>query len=85
MLVPVDPSKCLHLRVTYEVDLRAGKCRCRACQAEVSPMFVLEQLMHEESHWMQSRASYQDEMQRLRARSHAKCNHCGKMTRISNR
>ena len=84
-LVPVDASKCTHLRSTYEVDVRGGKCRCKSCGAEVSAMFVLEQCMNTESIWHRHHAVYNDEMRRLRERSATKCQHCGKMTRISGR
>jgi len=83
MLVPVNPGKCRHLFVTFEVDRSAGVCRCKACGETVSAMFVLEQLMHQESQWLRTRAAYQDEMARLAERSRTKCCNCGQMTRIS--
>lgn len=83
MLVPVDPMKCFHWNASFEVDVDAGKCRCKRCGEEVTPMFVLKQLMSLESMWMRTRAGYQDEMQRLAQRSSTKCQHCGAMTRIS--
>lgn len=83
MLQRVPANKCHHLLASYEVDIDAGKCRCKACGEEVSPMFVLERLMNSESRWMQTLANYQDAMKRLAERSRTKCDHCGKMTRIS--
>lgn len=83
MLVAVPYANCQHLRGPYTVDVKAGKCVCRQCGCEVSPMFVLEQLMHEESQWMSTRRAYQAEMERLGNRSRTKCHHCGKLTRIS--
>ena len=85
MLVAVKPVQCWHLRVSFSVDVVSGRCHCKACNAEVSPMFVLQQLMNAESQWMRSRAEYQDEMKRLAERESTKCSHCGKMTRISHR
>ncbi len=41
--------------------------------------------MQLESQWMRTRAAHQDEMRRLRERSRTKCDHCGKITRISSR
>lgn len=84
MLVPLT-SQCRHYHASFEVDKVGGKCKCLSCGAEVSPMFVLEQLMHAESHWRQSRAQYQDEMKRLAERTSTRCRHCGKMTRVSKR
>ena len=48
-------------------------------------MFVLEQLMKQESQWMRTMATYQDQMKRLAERSRTKCQHCGEMTRVSSR
>jgi DNA-directed RNA polymerase subunit RPC12/RpoP len=85
MLVPVSIETCRHMLTSYEVDVDAGKCKCLQCGAEVSPIFVLEQLMHKESQWMRTREAYIGEMQRLSERSKTKCQHCGKLTRISGR
>jgi hypothetical protein len=84
-LVPVPNDACRHFDGPFEVDIDGGRCKCKRCGGEVSPMFVLQQLMHAESRWMRTRASYADEMRRLHERSHTKCRHCGKMTRISHR
>lgn len=85
-LRPVDPvGRCLHWNTTFEVDVDGGTCKCLGCGQHVTPMFVLEQLMKEESRWHRARASYQDEMKRLSERSRTKCQHCGGMTRVSRR
>lgn len=81
-LVPA-PQPCCHFPPSFEVDVDAGKCKCRHCSGEVSPMFVLEQLMKQESRWNRTRAAYQDEMKRLDERSRTKCQHCGQLTKIS--
>lgn len=85
MLVPPEPSGCSHLMTAFTVDVKAGKCACRGCGQEVSPMFVLERLMQKESQWQRTREAYQGEMQRLGERTKTKCQHCKKMTRVSNR
>lgn len=84
-LVEVPYSRCHHLRASFEIDPDAAKCRCKECGDEVSPMFVLEQLMKVESRWMQAHDRYQDEQKRLAERSRTKCDHCGQITRISHR
>ena len=83
MLQPVPHSHCRHTYTSFEIDIDAGKCVCKKCGEEVTPIFVLRQLMHMESRWMQTRSAYQDEMKRLDERSRTKCRHCNKMTRIS--
>lgn len=85
MLVPPPFGKCIHFNTSFEIDEDAGKCKCLGCGEEVSPMFVLTALMKLESRWMRTRAAYQDEMARLKARERTKCQHCGEMTRISSR
>jgi hypothetical protein len=47
-LVRPPANKCNHFRSQFEIDEDAGKCRCMRCGEEVSPMFVLEQLMKQE-------------------------------------
>lgn len=85
MLAPVPDQLCNHWNTSFEIDEVAAKCTCKACGTEVSAMFVLKRLMEIESRWMRTRAAYQEEMQRLGERSKTKCQHCGAMTRISNR
>jgi hypothetical protein len=84
-LVPPPWERCKHLNASFEVDARAGVCRCGDCGQEVSAMFVLEQLMAEQSKWLRLHARYQDEMARLKERRRTKCEHCGQITRISGR
>lgn len=82
-LVPVDPSKCLHFGGPFEIDIKGDKCTCKRCGEQVGAMYVLDQLMKTESRWMQTLATYQEDMKRLAERSRTKCEHCGKITRIS--
>ncbi len=84
-LQPVEITTCRHYFGPFEVDVDGAKCKCKACGGEVSPIFVLEQLMRDESRWNRTRTAYLDEMKRLGERSRTKCEHCEKMTRISRR
>lgn len=84
-LVPVDPGKCSHLNGPFEIDIKGDKCTCKRCGEKVGAMYVLEQLMKQESRWMQILATYQEDMKRLAERSRTKCDHCGKMTGISHK
>jgi hypothetical protein len=77
------PQPCCHFPPAFFVDPDAGKCFCRRCKGEVAPMFVLEQLMKQESRWNRTREAYLGEMKRLDERSRTKCQHCGKTTKIS--
>lgn len=83
LLVPVPVESCSHWRGPFQVDVKGGKCKCLTCGDEVNPLFVLEQLMKQESQWMRTRAAYMDEMKRLDERSRTKCQHCGAMTKVS--
>ena len=86
MLQPVPYiGRCTHWNTSFEVDVDAGDCKCLGCGERVTAIFVLEKLMQEESRWMRTRAAYQDEMKRLKERERTKCQHCGEMTRISQR
>jgi hypothetical protein len=85
MLRPVEPGRCSHHFANYEVDIDGGKCKCLRCGEEITPFFVLAELMREESKWWRARATYQDQMKRLEERSRTKCQHCGEMTRVSRR
>lgn len=85
MLVPPPSNKCTHFNGPFEVDENAGECKCLKCGEKVTAIFVLKQLMRQESQWMRTRAAYQDEMKRLKERERTKCQHCGQMTRISHR
>lgn len=82
-LVLPPPPKCSHWNGPFEVDVKQGKCKCKKCGEEVSPIFVLDQLMRDESTWRQLHVVYQDEMKRLGERRLTKCQHCKQMTRIS--
>ena len=82
-LVPPARDPCSHYLTQFEVDTVGGKCKCLGCGTEVSPMFVLERLMQQESQWQRNRAAYLGELARLAERSKTKCTHCGKITRIS--
>lgn len=82
-LVRVWAGKCYHRQVL--VDEKKAEVECAACHEKLNPMWVLSMLASHESRWHEAGKRYQDEMKRLTERSSTKCNHCGKMTRISNR
>jgi hypothetical protein len=76
---------CCHLFVQYIVDESAAEVECGKCGAKLNPMWVLVRLACEDRRYEDSQKRHQEEMKRLAERSRTKCDHCGKMTRISNR
>lgn len=76
-------SKCQHRQV--EVDVTLLEVVCTDCGEKVSPIAVLCKFADTESRWFQAHARYVDEMKRLHERQRTKCDHCGKMTKISRR
>jgi len=84
-LVPPPAGKCEHRLTGFQVDVHGERCICRKCGEQVSPWFVLHELMKSESRWMRAHAEYHDEMKRLAERRSTKCRHCGEMTPISRR
>jgi transcription elongation factor Elf1 len=77
-------EKCRHTPDgnTYEVDDAAGTVECGKCGAKLSPTWVLLQLAHAESIWLNNRDRHHAMLKKLEARSRAKCDHCGKMTSV---
>lgn len=75
-------TKCSHLYVTYLIDESSAEVECGQCGEKLNPMWVLRRLANEDRRFAEAHETYQDEMRRLNERSRAKCEHCGKMTRI---
>lgn len=73
--------------VNAQYLIREGETEveCSLCNTRLDPMFVLRELACKEHRWNHQRQTYQEEMRRLSERTRTKCDHCGKMTRISNR
>lgn len=72
---------CQHERFT--VDDKLAQVVCRDCGVKLDPMQALVLIAHGETRYHELHARYQDEMKRLGERSKTKCQHCGKMTRVS--
>lgn len=58
---------------------------CSLCETKLEPMWVLRKLAHEETKFHRAHEAFVKESERLKERTSTKCNHCGKMTRISRR
>lgn len=76
-------KECSHLR--YEVDEALSEVTCRDCGAKLTPMFVLLQLAKLENSWISDYKRTVKAVEQLSKRQRTKCDHCGKMTRISRR
>lgn len=79
----VEHGKCSHFNGPFIIDDKAADVTCKRCGEKLNPMWVLTQLAHQESRWFEHFKRYQGEMQRLSERSKTKCQHCKKMTNIS--
>lgn len=80
------PWRCKEGRMghgPYIVSEALAYVQCATCGQHLNPFFVLRELLHKESQFMEAHARYQDEMRRLQARQRTKCQHCGEMTRVS--
>lgn len=71
--------------VSYLIRNGETEVECSGCGTKLDPMFVLRILASEETKWHHNRENYQDAMKRLSERERTKCDHCGKLTRISRR
>lgn len=74
-------DQCQHTR--FKIDSRLEKVTCRDCGESVSPLYALESMSRTESEFRRLIQRYQDEKAKHEQRSRCKCQHCGKMTRIS--
>lgn len=81
VLEVVHVRTCRHTR--FVVDQQLEQVTCRDCGERLDPMFALVQLANKETEYHALHARYHDELQCLSARRRTKCQHCGEMTRIS--
>lgn len=83
----VEKRKCYHMPeidgTTFIVDESLATVECSACHERLDPMWVLGRLTKRDAKFAESHVRYNEEMKRLSERSKTKCDHCGKMTRIS--
>lgn len=74
-------SKCRHTR--FVIDKALAQITCKDCNEKIDPMYALVQLANSETKYHELHARYHDEITRLGTRQKTKCQHCKKMTRIS--
>lgn len=77
----VGYPKCYH--GPFVVDSDNAEVTCKTCGEKLNPMVVLHRLACKETQYHLAAQRYQDEMKRLNDRARTKCQHCGKITRIS--
>ena len=79
------PDACEH-KGPYTVDRALAAVECGDCGAYLNPIFVLQQLAHQEAYWNQRVQDLETYANALKAeiagRSRTKCTHCGNMTAI---
>ena len=73
---------CTHRDVSYGIRPGEADVECCACHARLDPMFVLMELAHMESRWMNARRASIEIRKELEQRTRCKCEHCGRMTNI---
>lgn len=81
----VTPTRkgCSHDR--FIVDESLEQVECRDCGERLNPIYALLALARRETQYHAYHVRYHDEMQRLSKRQKTKCQHCGQITRISER
>ena len=88
LLNPYDPPfhpNCSHQFVQYFVNEAEADVTCGKCGTRLNPMWVLGQLAREDRRYEANQKAAREMQNRLDERSRTKCQHCGKMTRISRR
>ena len=74
---------CSHMFVQYIVDPSLAEVECGRCGAKLNPMWVLSHLAVQDRRFQDAAERYREETKRISERQRTKCQHCGKMTRIS--
>lgn len=82
---PPHHPTCNHLMVEYWVDPAEAEVTCGRCKTKLNPMWVLGQLATDDRRFAENQKAAKAAQERLAERSRTKCDHCGKMTRISRR
>lgn len=87
LFVPHEVGKhvCSHWPLQVVVSETAAEVECVTCGTKLNPVWVLARLAREDSRFHENHKRYHNELKRLGERERTKCDHCGKMTRISSR
>jgi len=79
----VQSSKCMHYPGHFIIDASLAEVTCADCKEKLNPMWVLQQLAGRDRRFAEAHETYAKQMKRLSERERTKCDHCGKLTRIS--
>lgn len=84
-VVSIQKGRCSRLNQhgPYLVDESLSLVECGTCKRELNPMFVLKALAESDSALAFRMNSLRKTVEKYEARLRCKCQHCGKMTRIS--
>jgi hypothetical protein len=85
LLGPYEPPHhpdCQHLFVQYWVSPSEAEVTCGKCGTKLNPMWVLGQLATSDRRYAEQQKAAKAAQARLDERRRAKCQHCGKMTRV---
>ena len=77
----VTARECRHPR--FIIDQAATTVECAVCHQQLNPMWVLGELANKDSAVSRCRQAYREQASKEAAKLKCKCQHCGKMTRIS--
>lgn len=77
----VKAEQCVHR--AFVIDHEKSEVECKDCKAKLNPMWVLQKLAARDHRFQEAHVRYNEEMKRLDERTRTKCQHCGKLTRIS--
>jgi DNA-directed RNA polymerase subunit RPC12/RpoP len=75
-------ARCNHLFAQYLVDPAAAEVECQRCGEKLNPMWVLHQLATSDRRMSESQAAAKAMRERLEEKRRAKCQHCGRLTRV---
>jgi hypothetical protein len=75
-------GECAHKQVL--VDECKQELECADCHEKINPIWYLMMMAREEGLWKRRQEKYKEALAKISERKRTTCQHCGKMTRISN-
>lgn len=75
------PGCCRHLNITIDEDL--FEVKCDDCGEKINPVSMLARFCNEQSMWEREGQQVKTLLAKLDERTRCKCQHCGRITRIT--